>query len=201
MSTQSLGRKIKELVQAFKEFLTLPDRLHAYTKEFIEQGGKSIDTTHIYEAPDKTQHELHLRTSIQLDGDVINFFPDPDQFKDDPQWKEQLMGHVDTHYQQVKVFYKDLEAMQRLGTRITNMIGTMVGTISALFVDVGDEIRELLAPIWMPLAEIHPFLVNIFWFLVVSIVLGVASGVVFFYMLKPALFKLIMKSVKRKMGK
>lgn len=201
MSIKSLQRKIKALIEAGKEFITLPDRLHAYTKEFVEQGGKSIDTKHVYQALDKTQHELHFRTSIQLDGDVINFFPDPDRFADDPQWKEQLMGYVDTHYQQVGIFYKDLEAMQRLGTRITNMIGVMIGTISALFVDVGEEIKILLAPIWMPLAEIHPFLVNVFWFLLVGFVLGVVGGVVFFYILKPTLFKLIMRSVKKKMGK
>ncbi len=197
----ALQRKFKELMKAAKAFLTLPDRIHRYTREFVEQGGMSIETQYTYQAPDHSQHDILYRTSIQLDGDVINFLPDPDLFADDPQWDTQLQEYAAQHFLAVRQFYQELDGIRKIGLRITQMVGSLVGTLSALLVEVNQEIQQLLAPVWMPLADIHPFLVNVFWFLLVSVGLGVAGGVVFFYLLKPALFKLIMRSVKRKMGK
>ncbi len=200
LSFNALSSKVRRLIQAVQVFLTLPDRLYAHIKELVEQGGKSIETTHIYQAPDNTQHEIGLRTIIQLDGDVINFFPDPDAFSHDPRWQACLISYVDAHYQQVSLFYKDLQFIQHLGIRITNMVATISGTLSALFIEVSQDLQDLLAPLWLPLAHIDPFLVHVFWFFIVSIVLGIGSGILFFYILKPLLFKLIMKNIKRKIS-
>ncbi len=201
MSGQSLIEKLKQLAQAGKEFLTLPDRLYAYSKEIVESGGVEVESVYTYQAPDHSEHPIRFRTSIQPDGDIINFIPDPQLFATDPRWNGYLNHCFKLHFQEVGKFYKDLEAIQKIGVRVTQMVGSLIGTISALFVQVSDEIQQLLAPLWMPLAQIHPFLVNIFWFIVVSIAMGIASGVLFFYILKPALFKIIMSRVTRKMGK
>ncbi len=58
-------------------------------KNLKKEGGRCISTDFIYKPVSVAEFKsFTFRTILQFDGDIINKYPDPDEFKDDNEWKD-----------------------------------------------------------------------------------------------------------------
>lgn len=73
--------------------------------DLIIRGGITVITPFHYRS---LENEYDFRTSIQLDADIINFIPDPDQFKNDITWKMLYAEKYQIHHKKIKKLMADL---------------------------------------------------------------------------------------------
>ncbi|MCP4697500.1 MAG: hypothetical protein GY862_11700 [Gammaproteobacteria bacterium] len=189
-------KKIKKLIKAIKDFILLPVLLWSLVRRFIEEGAVVIKTGFSYRTADKS-YDGHFETSVYLDGNIINRMPNPALLPDDAGWQAQLEQYGAEHFQKINDMTGHLGNIHKMGQRAAELTGTAAGLVSAAFADVQDTALDFLTPLLNSLAEIHPLLVNVFWFFAAS----VAGGLMFSYLLQPLLLALIVRRVKRLLGK
>jgi hypothetical protein len=156
-------------------------------RQFIKEGGLTIATGFVF---NKTN--MGFRTSIQLDGCIINFIPDPNHFTT-PDAQQLLQTYLKQHLEKIKELLNKINSLNSFLQRIFYLLASGNATIGALLIDVHDSLGQF-HPFLAYLYEIHPYLVSLFWF----IISGAVGGLIFYYVVIPIIWHFIAKKVREK---
>lgn len=156
-------------------------------RQFIKEGGLTVITSFVF---NKTT--MGFKTSIQLDGSIINFVPNPSYFST-PDAQQFLQLQLKQHLEKIKAFLNKINELNLFLQRFFYLLFTSNATIGALLIDVHDSLGQF-HPFLAYLYEIHPYLVSLFWF----IISGAMGGLIFYYVVIPIIWYFIAKKVREK---
>jgi hypothetical protein len=156
-------------------------------RQFIKDGGLTITTEFAF----KNQNKIGFRTSIQLDGCIINFFPDLTHFStfEDQQLLE---NYLKQHQEKIKFFFNEINRLGLFLQQMFYLFFTINAFITSFMVDIHNELGRL-HPFLVYLYEIHPYLVSLFWFMIG----GTIGSLIFYYIVLPFIWYLIIKKVRK----
>lgn len=156
-------------------------------RQFIKDGGLTIDTEF---SIDKSFSSF--RTSIQMDGSIINFVPDSKSFSN-IETQQLLQNYLIQHLKQVQFLLEQMNSLSVFLQRIFYGISLGNGIAGALLVDIHDKLGKF-HPFLSYLYEVNPYLVNLFWFIISSAM----GGLIFHYLIQPLIWRFIAKKVREK---
>jgi hypothetical protein len=156
-------------------------------RQFIKEGGLTVATEFTF-----NKRNVGFRTSIQLDGCIINFIPNPDHFSN-PSAQQLLQTNLKQHLEKINELLSKIKALNLFLQQFFYVIFTSNATIGALLVDIHDSLGQF-HPFLAYLYEIHPYLVSLFWF----IISGAMGGLIFYYVVIPIIWHFITKKVREK---
>jgi hypothetical protein len=155
-------------------------------RQFIKEGGLTIITEFVF-----NHQPMGFRTSIQLDGCMINFIPDPACFST-PEQQQLLQTYLKQHLEKVQELLTKINNFNSFLQQIFYTLFTSNAVATSLMVDIHEELGRL-HPFLAYLYEIHPYLVNLFWF----IIGGAMGGLFFYYVVIPSIGYFILKKVRK----
>lgn len=156
-------------------------------RQFIKDGGLTVTTEFAF----KNHNKMGFRTSIQLDGCIINFIPNPAHFST-PEDQQLLKNYLKQHQEKIQKFLNQINQLNSFLQRLFYLLSSSNAILGSLLIDIHDSVQ--IHPFLAYLYEIHPYLVGVFWFLVS----GFVGGLIFYYMVLPFVWHLIMKKVRSK---
>jgi hypothetical protein len=100
------------------------------------RGGVTVETLcqHVVGSPAQVS-EVRLRTIMQLDGDVINFLPDPHLFPDDADWRKVYTEGQSRHQEKIQRLLMGFDGIHHLIRvtiniiTVTIVVGSVLGAI------------------------------------------------------------------------
>jgi len=155
--------------------------------QFIKEGGLTVITEFVF-----NERNVSFRTSLQLDGCVINFVPNPSYFST-PDAQHFLQFQLQQHLEKIKVFLTQIKVLNSLLQRVFYLLASGHAIVGALLIDVHDTLGQF-HPFLAYLYEIHPYLVSLFWF----IISGAMGGLIFYYIVIPIIWYFIAKKMRGK---
>jgi len=156
-------------------------------RQFIKEGGLTVITSFVF-----NEIKMGFKTSIQLDGSIINFVPNPRYFST-PDTQQLLQTYLKQHLEKTKELLNQINGLNSFLQRVFYLLASGNATIGALLIDVHDSLGQF-HPFLAYLYEIHPYLVSLFWF----IISGAMGGLVFYYVVIPIIWYFIAKKVREK---
>jgi hypothetical protein len=156
-------------------------------RQFIKEGGLTVATEFVF-----NKRKVGFRTSIQLDGCIINFVPNPDHFSN-PNAQQLLQTNLKQHLEKINELLNKIKGLNLFLQRLFYLLFTSNATIGALLIDIHDTLGQF-HPFLAYLYEIHPYLVSLFWF----IISGAMGGLFFYYVVIPIIWHFITKKVREK---
>jgi hypothetical protein len=158
-----------------------------FLRQFIKEGGLTISTECSI-----NNSFINMRTSIQLDGSVINFVPDINCFSQEEQ--RLLQNDLSRHLDKIKQLLEKMNSFSLFLQRIFVGLSIGNGIIGTLVVDIHNSLGKF-HPFLSYLYEINPYLVNLFWFMISSAM----GGLIFHYIVQPLIWRFIAKKVREKL--
>lgn len=155
--------------------------------QFIKDGGLTILTEFAF----KNQSKTGFRTSIQLDGCIINFIPDPAQFTTLEE-QQLLKNYLKQHQEKIQEFLNKINELNSFLQRLLYLLLSGNAVLGSLLIDIHESVQ--IHPFLAYLYELHPYLVGVFWFMVS----GFAGGLIFYYIVLPFIWHLIIRKVRSK---
>jgi hypothetical protein len=156
-------------------------------RQFIKDGGLTILTEFVY----KNQPKTGFRTSIQLDGCIINFVPDPDQFST-PEEQQLLNNYLKQHQKKIQDFLKQINELNSFLQRILYFLFSGNAILGSLLVEIQESMQ--IHPFLAYLYELHPYLISVLWFLIS----GFVGSLIFYYIVLPFIWHLAVRKVRSK---
>jgi hypothetical protein len=101
--------------------------------EYAVRGGVTVETLlqHGVGSPAQVS-DVRLRTIMQLDGDIINFLPDPHTFPDDADWHKSYMEGQRRHQEKIQRLLMGFDGIHSL-IRVTINITTVTIVVVSFF--------------------------------------------------------------------
>jgi hypothetical protein len=117
----------KQVVRFIPQFIRAMRFLCSNFSEFILDGGVSVKTPFQYRwAEGHGKEAFQFRTVIQPDGDMINFVPNPDGFKEDSYWTRLYEANQRMHRAKVKTILRDLDGLYTIPVLFDMVLGFAV---------------------------------------------------------------------------
>lgn len=161
-------------------------QIFQFMRQFFHEGGLTITTEFVV-----NQQVMGFRTSIQLDGCIINFVPNP-AYCLSPEQQQLLQTSLKQHLEKVQQALTKIKDFNLFLRQLFYTFLTAHAVITSLMIDSYKELRQV-HPFLAYLYEIHPYLVNFFWF----IIGGAIGGLIFYYVVIPLIRYFIMRKVRK----
>jgi hypothetical protein len=130
-------------------------------RRLVKDGGVSVETPFVH-----ASCRGYFRTTLQLDGNLLIFLPDPARFYADPEGMAFYRTQARAHQQRVEQeIWRQLEAVRLLGQRAGESLGALAGVAGMAF--------------W-------PW-ENIWWYLGGLLLAGLAGAALVHFILRPLL--------------
>jgi len=156
-------------------------------RQFIKDSNLIIDTEFTV---DKSLSSF--RTSVQIDGSIINFVPDSKSFSN-IETQQILQDYLIQHLKKIQLLLEQMNSLAVFFQRMFYGISLGNGIAGALLVDIHDKLGKF-HPFLSYLYEVNPYLVNLFWFIISSAI----GGLIFHYLIQPLIWRFIAKKVREK---
>ncbi len=155
-----------------------PHKLWPYLRKLIVEGAICLETPFSHQPRDGGEiYQASFLTSIHLDGNILNFLPDPEKFPNDPEWRAVFSAAAETHQQRVSRVWRELAGLGWLGERAAVGAGVFFGCLGLMLGDYHSG-----APDWWQALLEH------FGMLALG---GLLGGLIFGKILRPLLVYLV----------
>jgi hypothetical protein len=186
---KNLFAQIKAFWLFLRNYFSMPFALWSDIRETLHSGGVSIVTSFDYQAPNNPKiYHCHFRSSIQFGGNLINAIPDPHLYPE-AEWEAMIVQQADIHFAKVWRVFERYQQMHSISARITQLFASIVGVAMTVWTDVSARFEGTLLE---PLEQLSPVMLN----LLLLATFTLLSGALFAYILKPLLFKWVVRKVK-----
>ena len=149
--------------------------------DLINRGGITVITPFHYRSLNE-ETKYNFSTSIQLDADIINFIPDPDQYKNDITWKIVYAEKYEIHQKKIKKIMADLYGIYTIPWVLSTGSGVflLISINRLLTIDISEIILyyEMILLITFMYVFRKIFLKNVFKYIIFFIAILIRKRII-----------------------